>query len=109
MRRIITGIALTGTLGIAGALGVVGTAPAQAATGTYTAKQVAKHSTAANCWSIVGRNVYDLTAYVNRHPNGAADIVAMCGRNATSLYASAHAGDRRAASDLAAYRIGRLA
>ena len=87
------------------------TAPsASAATGkSISAARVAKHSTTASCWTIVGRGVYDLTAYVNRHPGGSSRIASMCGHNGTAAFRGQHAGDQRAAVDLAPYRIGRLA
>ena len=91
--------------------GVAMTAPtASAATGkSISATRVAKHSTTASCWTIVGRGVYDLTAYVNRHPGGSRQIASVCGRNGMPAFRGQHAGDARVAQDLASYRIGRLA
>ncbi|NQW73352.1 MAG: hypothetical protein HQ453_11520 [Actinobacteria bacterium] len=37
---------------------------------TYSAAQVAKHSTASSCWSIVGKSVYDLTKFIPFHSGG---------------------------------------
>jgi cytochrome b involved in lipid metabolism len=91
--------------------GVAVAAPtASAATGkSISAARVAKHASTASCWTIVGRGVYDVTAYVNRHPGGSSRIASMCGRNATAAFRGQHAGDARATQDLAPYRIGTLA
>ena len=74
----------------------------------YTLAQVKKHNKATNCWSIVGRNVYNLTGWVNKHPGGAGTIVAMCGKNGTKLFNSKHSGDAGAKAALARYKIGTL-
>ena len=91
--------------------GVAATAPtASAATGkSITAARVAKHSTTASCWTIVGRGVYDLTAYVNRHPGGSGRIASMCGHNGTAAFRGQHAGSAGVAQVLSPYRIGTLA
>ena len=45
-------------------------APA-AATGSYTLAQVAIHSSAADCWTAINGSVYNLSAWIARHPGGA--------------------------------------
>ncbi|MEI7578441.1 MAG: cytochrome b5-like heme/steroid binding domain-containing protein [bacterium] len=52
---------------------------------TYTITDVAKHSTANDCWTIVGGNVYDLTSFVGRHPGGDV-ILQACGIDGTNLF-----------------------
>ena len=104
MRR--TGIAFLAAVGLA----VVAFAPAaSAAPKTFTAAQVAKHSSASSCWTIVGRNVYDVTKYVAKHPGGAAAIKSMCGKDGSSMFRGQHAGESSPARALARYRIGTLA
>ena len=85
-------------------------APSQAADTNkpIKASTVAKHSSQANCWSIVGKGVYNLTSYVNRHPGGSAMITAICGRNGTSAFNSQHSGDGNATATLATFKVGRL-
>lgn len=80
-----------------------------APTATFTAAEVAEHSTEADCWSIVDGKVYDLTAYVAKHPHGGADIVSMCGIDATGLYDEHHGGKPGPANILKSYLIGTLA
>jgi hypothetical protein len=33
-------------------------------------KQVKKHDTSTDCWSIVNRKVYNLTGWISKHPGG---------------------------------------
>jgi cytochrome b involved in lipid metabolism len=107
MNRIGTAVVVAGLM----VGGVAVTAPAAgAATGkSISAARVAKHDSTASCWSIVGRSVYDLTSYVNRHPGGSGEIAMICGRNGTAAFRGQHAGDSGVARDLAPYRIGKLA
>jgi cytochrome b involved in lipid metabolism len=86
------------------ALGTVLVAPAaHAAEGTampaksYTLAQVKKHNKATDCWSVVGTNVYNLTAWIPKHPGG---------KNGTSLYNSKHGSDPVSKATLARYKIG---
>lgn len=83
-------------------------APADAAPKKYSAKQVAKHSSASDCWTVVQGNVYDVTSWISRHPGGASAITGMCGRDATASFTSEHGGDSEPAAELASFRIGRL-
>jgi len=104
MRR--TGIALLAAVGLA----VVAFAPpAAAAPKSYTAAQVAKHSSASSCWTIVAKNVYDVTKYVAKHPGGAAVIKSMCGKDGSAMFRGEHAGQSAPTRTLARYRIGTLA
>ena len=36
----------------------------------YTQEEVCKHNTKESCWLIANNNVYDATAFINRHPGG---------------------------------------
>jgi cytochrome b involved in lipid metabolism len=51
-----------------------------------TVAEVAKHSTAADCWMIIDNNIYDLTKYQNAHPGGKMNIINYCGKDATVEY-----------------------
>jgi len=83
-------------------------APATAATKSYTAAQVAKHGTARNCWTIIGKSVYNLTSWVNRHPGGAGNIVSLCGRDGTQAFLTKHGTSGNAVSTLSQFKIGTL-
>jgi len=56
-------------------------------TPTFTAAEVAVHSTETDCWTIVGGSVYDITPYVPFHPGG-VEILRACGADGTTLFDS---------------------
>ena len=101
-RRQLTALAIAGVL-------VAGISTASAAAKAYTAADVKKHAVASNCWSIVNGNVYNLTAWVNRHPGGATVIKGMCGKDATAAFKNMHGLAGRQAKTLATFKIGTLA
>lgn len=75
-------------------------------TKSYSKSQVAKHNTAGNCWTIVGKNVYNLTSYAKKHPGGASRIVRLCGKNGTAAFRNQHGTVGRANQVLKAYKVG---
>lgn len=86
---------------------------------SYTTAQVAEHSTKDDCWTIVNDNVYDITAYIPRHPGGQKDILEACGTDGTSLFTerktaggesvgSGTPHSSRAADQLESLKIGTL-
>ena len=78
------------------------------AAGTYTATEVAKHNTGTDCWSVVNKNVYDLTPYVSSHPGGASVIKAICGKDGTAAFSGQHAGASRPNNTLDGFKLGAL-
>ncbi|MEN9710592.1 MAG: hypothetical protein RL441_584 [Actinomycetota bacterium] len=87
-------------------IGVLDTTVFPPLTKEYTLAQVKTHNTAADCWSIVGTSVYDLTQWIVLHPGGQAQIKAMCGLNATASFNGQHSGSASAKASLAPYKIG---
>lgn len=79
------------------------------AVGALTAVEVAKHTTASDCWTVVGSNVYDLTPYVSSHPGGSAVIKAICGKDGTAAFTAQHGTVGKAATVLAGFKLGALA
>lgn len=79
------------------------------APGTYTAAEVAAHNSFKSCWTIIGGNVYDLTAWITQHPGGEGAILSICGRNGSGAFAGQHGTDPRANRMLATFKIGALA
>jgi cytochrome b involved in lipid metabolism len=75
----------------------------------YTMATVKKHKTRSSCWTVVGKNVYNLTKWISKHPGGSKRILSMCGKNATSAFRSQHGTGGRANKILATYKIGVLA
>lgn len=74
----------------------------------YTAAEVALHSSASSCWSIVDGQVYDLTSYISRHPGGSSRILRICGKDGSSEFDDQHGGSSRPEQILAGYKIGPL-
>jgi cytochrome b involved in lipid metabolism len=67
-----------------------------------TLSEVAKHSTAADCWMIVNGKVYAVTNYESMHPGGAQRIISFCGKDATAAFDSIKGGTGHdAAADVA--------
>ena len=105
--RITAAVALSAALLAGGA--AVAAPSAMAATKTYTMAQVKQHKTAGDCWTVINRNVYNLTNWVSYHPGGSAVITALCGKNGTAMFNGRHGYDSTAKAKLATFKIGRLA
>lgn len=84
-------------------------APGAGTSTRYTLAQVATHNSAANCWSVVSATVYDLTAWIPRHPGGQGTIKAMCGIDATADFLRQHQSSSSAKGALSGYAVGTLA
>jgi len=53
---------------------------------TLSLAEIQKHNLIKDCWVIVNNNVYDVTAYVNLHPGGGANISSYCGQDMTQAF-----------------------
>lgn len=84
----------------------------------YSSEEVANHKTASDCWTIIDGKVYDITAYVSRHPGG-NEILRACGADGSTLFNNRTSSDgqkigsgtphsRTAASQLEQFKIGTL-
>ena len=69
---------------------------------------VERRNTAEDCWSVVDGVVYDLTAFIARHPAGASDIEEMCGTDASEEFNGTHSGQAEPEEWLAVFRVGEL-
>jgi hypothetical protein len=81
--------------------------------------EVAAKATADECWTIIDGSVYDITAYIPRHPGGET-ILAACGTDGTSLFTertsdngeevgSGTPHSSNATAQLESFKIGELA
>lgn len=75
---------------------------------SYTTAEVAAHSSATSCWTIVNGNVYDVTSWISKHPGGAGAIKGMCGVDASDDFNEQHGGDGGPERVLSGYKIGAL-
>lgn len=79
---------------------------------TLMRADVAAHGSAADCWMIIGTEVYDVTSYIPKHPTPAAVLLPWCGQDASQAYRD-KGGRGRSHSDvadelLATFSIGQL-
>ena len=79
-----------------------------AASPLYSLASVALHNSQANCWAAINGSVYDLTAWINRHPGGDTAILSLCGTDASAQFAAQHGGESKPAMMLTAFKIGIL-
>jgi cytochrome b involved in lipid metabolism len=91
---------------VTGAIGSVIAEETTPKAGTYTMAEVATHNNASSCWSVVGGVVYDLTAWVKKHPGGAQAILSICGKDGTQAFTGKHMGDQKPEAMLATFKIG---
>ena len=79
---------------------------------SYSLVDVAKHASAKDCWMVIEGKVYELTAYIPKHPAPEAALVKYCGKAADTGWETKdkkRAHSRAAAKLLARYEIGQLA
>lgn len=74
----------------------------------FTLADVAKHSGEADCYSAIDGVVYNLTAWINKHPGGDRNILRICGIDGTQAYNSQHGNSSRTANILAGFEVGVL-
>jgi Cytochrome b5-like Heme/Steroid binding domain len=78
-------------------------------TPSFTLSQVSAHATAADCWTVVHGNVYNVTPFVSRHPGGVEAISQVCGRDGTAFFQAQHGGQKPPESMLSSLKVGVLA
>ena len=81
----------------------------KAAAAGYTLEKVKANASAANCWTVIKGNVYDLTKWIGSHPGGESAIISLCGVDGSAAFASQHGGKSKPESRLAGYLLGPLA
>jgi len=73
---------------------------------TFTMAEVQQHNSEKSCYTAVNGSVYDVTAWISKHPGGAKAITSMCGKDASAAFDKKHGGEARPESELASYKIG---
>ncbi len=76
--------------------------------GTFTLAEVATRNTESNCYSAINEVVYDLTAWINKHPGGSREILRICGKDGSSAFNGQHGGDAKPERILAGFEVGVL-
>lgn len=78
---------------------------------TLDMAEIAKHSSANNCWLLINNKVYDVTSFLSAHPGGEGTITPYCGQEATRAFDTKDIGkphSRNANAMLADYYVGSL-
>ena len=78
---------------------------------TLNLKEIAKHSSASDCWMIISGKVYNLTSFISVHPGGAGTILEYCGKDGTIGFQTKDSNtphSQTAQNLLANYFIGNL-
>lgn len=87
---------------------ILPTASSTSAEKVYTFADVILHDSEASCWSVVNDKVYDLTAWISKHPGGSKAILSICGKDGTSAFVGQHEGDSKPEEKLATFYLGAL-
>ncbi|MCR8670388.1 cytochrome b5-like heme/steroid binding domain-containing protein [Agrococcus sp. HG114] len=101
-------IAVPAATGAPGLLGPSASPAPTAATGISIA-EVAVHDDSASCWVAIEGTVYDVTAWIPRHPGGPERILGICGTDASEEFGAQHAGQALPTEQLSQFAIGELA
>lgn len=73
---------------------------------SYTLAEVQAQAAAGKCWTIISGKVYDLSAWISKHPGGESAIKSLCGINGTAKFMAMHGGAAKPEAVLANYYIG---
>ncbi len=73
-----------------------------------TMSDVAAHSNASSCWSVIDNTVYDLTSWIPQHPGGQQAILQLCGKDGSEKFNDQHGGMEPMVTVLAGFKIGEL-
>lgn len=74
----------------------------------YTLAQVAVHAGVSSCWTTVNGGVYDLTAWISKHPGGEAAVLSICGKDGSAVFNAQHGGQVKQEQIIATFKIGTL-
>ena len=73
---------------------------------TFSLAEVATHTDAKSCYTIINGGVYDLTAFVSKHEGGSDAILSLCGKDGTAAFTQQHKGAAKIMRVLARFKIG---
>ncbi len=75
---------------------------------SYTMADVQAAKTRENCLSVINGKVYNLTAWIDKHPGGDMNILKICGMDGSSAFTRKHGGQPRPEQILAGFEVGVL-
>ena len=82
--------------------------PQPAPSTTYTLADVQAHAAESSCRTVIRGVVYDLSAWIDKHPGGDRNILKLCGIDGTTLFEGKHDGQPKPENTLAGFEIGIL-
>lgn len=71
----------------------------------YSLADISSHNSANSCWMAINGTVYDVTSYIDKHPDGPS-ILKGCGKDATDMYTEVRKHRREGDAMLPTYAIG---
>ncbi len=74
----------------------------------FTLEDVEKHGSKDDCYTAVRGSVYDVTAWISKHPGGEKAILSICGKDGTAQFEGKHGGQPRPENELSSFKIGTL-
>lgn len=77
--------------------------------GTFTMDEVSAHNNETSCYTVIRGTVYDVSAWIYKHPGGDRNILSLCGIDGTAAFEGQHGGQRKPENILAGFEIGKLA
>ncbi len=76
---------------------------------TFTLAEIATHPDATSCYTAIDGKVYDITAWIPKHPGGQKAILGICGIDGSNAFNRKHGGAEKQALILATFNLGVLA
>ena len=75
---------------------------------TYTMEEVSTHKDASSCLTVIRGDVYDVTAFIDKHPGGDKNILKLCGLDGTEAFERKHGGQENPENALKGFEVGTL-
>lgn len=76
---------------------------------TFTIAEIATYNSEERCYAAIRGIVYNLTAFIQKHPGGDRNILKICGKDGTAAFEGEHGGDPKPESTLAGFEVGVVA
>ena len=72
----------------------------------YTLEQVARHNTVDDCFLVISGHVFDVTAWMARHPGGKAVLLQRAGTDCTKAFFAAYHSQHTKETLIGSFRVG---
>lgn len=74
----------------------------------YTMEEVSTRKDASSCLTVIRGTVYDVTAWIDKHPGGDKNILKLCGLDGTAAFEKKHGGQEKPENALKGFEVGML-